>query len=206
MKDTASWQGMIRARTAGRFAFMDEGAGEGGAGGDGGAGDGGAGDGGAGKAGDVKEFKAIGSQDELDRIVQNRIARERDKYKDYDVLKTKASQFDELEEKQKTELQKALDKAAKAEGTAAETSLTALRLEVAIEKGLTAVQAKRLVGKDKAELEADADELVKSFTPEGDGGAAPSGLPKERLRGGGNPTGEVDETDPRKLAEGIQLY
>lgn len=42
-----------------------------------------------------------------------------------------------------------------------------LRLTVALEKGLTASQAKRLVGNTKDELMADADELVQSFGGQG---------------------------------------
>lgn len=39
----------------------------------------------------------------------------------------------------------------------------ALRAEVAMEKGLSAAQAKRLVGNTKEELLADADEISKTF-------------------------------------------
>ena len=42
-----------------------------------------------------------------------------------------------------------------------------LRLEVAMDKGLTAAQAKRLVGNTKEELETDADELIQSFGGQG---------------------------------------
>jgi len=38
-----------------------------------------------------------------------------------------------------------------------------LRLEVALEKGLTVKQARRLVGESKEDLLADADELLESF-------------------------------------------
>lgn len=58
-------------------------------------------------------------------------------------------------------------------------SADVLRLEVALEKGLTAVQAKRLVGATKDELEADAEELIASF-----GGTGKSG------------DGDEEENDP----------
>lgn len=54
------------------------------------------------------------SQADLDRIVESRLAREREKYKDYDDLKAAKTQYDEHLESQKTEQQKAID-AAKAE-------------------------------------------------------------------------------------------
>lgn len=75
----------------------------------------------------------------------------------------KAKQFDEFTEAQKTEQEKLLARAEAAEKKAAEVELRALRAEVAAEKGLTAAQAKRLVGATREELETDADELVETF-------------------------------------------
>jgi len=52
------------------------------------------------------------TQAELDKMIQDRAIREtRSKFGDYDALKQKAEQFDQLEESQKTELQKAQDAA-----------------------------------------------------------------------------------------------
>lgn len=73
-----------------------------------------------------------------------------------------------------------------------------LRYEVAMEKGLTAAQAKRLSGGTREELEADADELIEMFG--GKAAPPPPGKPRENLRGGGDPTDEPEETDPAKLA------
>lgn len=52
------------------------------------------------------------SQADLDRIVEQRLARERSKFADYDELKAKAAKVDELEQASKSELQKALDEVA----------------------------------------------------------------------------------------------
>ena len=52
------------------------------------------------------------TQDELDKIVSERLGRERAKYGDYEALKEKAAAFDKLDEANKSELQKATDKAA----------------------------------------------------------------------------------------------
>lgn len=49
------------------------------------------------------------SQADLDRIVEQRLARERSKFADYDDLKGKAAKFDELDAATKSELQKAQD-------------------------------------------------------------------------------------------------
>src|SRR5215470_14375105 len=53
------------------------------------------------------------TQADVDRIVADRLGRERGKYADYDDLKTKASQFDELAEKNRTEAEKAVTAARK---------------------------------------------------------------------------------------------
>lgn len=49
------------------------------------------------------------TQAEVDAIVGDRLKRDRAKYSDYDDLKAKAAKFDELEEANKSELQKAVE-------------------------------------------------------------------------------------------------
>ena len=51
------------------------------------------------------------TQDELNAIVGKRLAEEKGKYADYEELKKKAAAFDEAEEAQKSELQKATERA-----------------------------------------------------------------------------------------------
>lgn len=46
------------------------------------------------------------TQAEMDSIIEGRLARERQKYADYDDLKEKASKYDEYQTQNKTELQK----------------------------------------------------------------------------------------------------
>lgn len=55
------------------------------------------------------------TQDEVNAMIGERLTRERQKYADYDTLKEKAGKYDEAQEANKTELQKALDNAAKAQ-------------------------------------------------------------------------------------------
>lgn len=54
-------------------------------------------------------YTAPASQADLDKIVEQRLARERQKFVDYDDLKAKAAKFDEVDAATKSELQKALD-------------------------------------------------------------------------------------------------
>ena len=71
----------------------------------------------------------------------------------------------EIEDRDKTESARAIERAEAAEKAAAAAESRALRLEVAAEKGLTPAQAKRLVGESREELEADATELLETFKP-----------------------------------------
>ena len=55
------------------------------------------------------------TQADLDRIVQERVNRERAKYEGFEELKAKAQKYDEQEEANKTELQKAQERATELE-------------------------------------------------------------------------------------------
>lgn len=103
------------------------------------------------------------NQSDLDRIVGERLAREREKYSDYDLLKEKAAKLDSIEEASKTELQKATERA-----TALETELSAMKKEkevrdiretVAREAGIPVVL---LTGSTIEECKAQA-EAVKAY-------------------------------------------
>lgn len=69
----------------------------------------------------------------------------------------KAKKLDQIEEQSKSELQKAVERAEKAEAEAQAVKVERLRLEVAAEKG---VPAGLLVGTTAEELAASADALV----------------------------------------------
>lgn len=111
------------------------------------------------------------TQDEVNAIVGKRLAEEKGKYADYDVLKAKADKFDEAEEKNKTELEKATERA-----NNLEVELTALkkadevrtmRENVANETG---IPVHLLTGATEDECKAQA-EAIKAF-------AQPGGYPK----------------------------
>lgn len=114
--------------------------------------------------------------------------------KEAETLRLKLKEF---EDRDKSEVDKLNERLSAAEKRA----LDADRLEVAIEKGLTKSQAKRLVGSTREELEADADELIADLgKPSEPQRPAPSGKPQEQLKPGNNdPDAPVEETDVRKL-------
>lgn len=118
----------------------------------------------------------------------------------------------------KVELDKARAAQAKAEAERDQANLRADRMEIAQEKGLTPAQAKRLVGENRDELEADAEELVKDLgldldkqddEDESDGART---APKAKLRSGGDPNpdssgdGNVDyEAEAAKIV-GTRMF
>lgn len=115
-----------------------------------------------------------------------------------DDLQGKVKTF---EDSTKSDTDKLGERATSAEKRATEAERLAARLSVALDKGLTKTQAKRLVGETEEELAADADELLKDF--QGDDGQEPPRRPRERLRPGAAPAAEPEESDPAKLAEEV---
>lgn len=102
------------------------------------------------------------TQSDVDRIVAERLSRERGKYADYETLKEKASKFDAAEEANKSELQKAQELAEeyklKFETLSAETNARNIRDKVSTETG---VPAFLLHGNTEDECKAEADAILK---------------------------------------------
>lgn len=114
-----------------------------------------------------------------------------------------ARRLAEIEKSGKSE-QERLDEARQAaEERAASAEREAARLRVALRKGLSDVQARRLVGDTEEDLEADADELLATFAPAQASDTDLPSRPRERLRPGARPEATPDETDPAKLVETI---
>jgi hypothetical protein len=102
-------------------------------------------------------FEAITSQDQFDKILGQRLSRERAKYADYDEVKAKAGKLDEIEQANKTELQKLQERADAAEKRASKAEKESVRAAVASAKG---VPVSSLSGDTREELEASADDLI----------------------------------------------
>ena len=128
------------------------------------------------------------TQDDVDGIVQERLARERAKYADYEAIKEKADKYDELEEQNKSELQKATDKA-----SALQKELDDLKKADAIREIREAVAKDTgvpvsLLTKDtEEECEAQAKEIMDFAKPAGypqvsDGGEASNFTGKQEPR------------------------
>ncbi len=132
------------------------------------------------------------TQAELNAIVQERVGETKAKYGDYEELKAKASKYDEQVEANKSELQKATERAdslqAELDAIKSANEIRDLREEVATAKG---VPASLLTGTTQEECEAQADMLVKW--------AKPSGYPK--VPDGGDPLGHAKKTTREQFKE-----
>lgn len=119
----------------------------------------------------MPDFIAITSQEQLDQVIKDRLAREREsaqkRYADYDELKTAS----ETSAKQISDLQKQLETAAKTGEASSKTiaELTgkvqhyetdSVKTKVALEKGLPYQMASRLNGSTEEEIRKDADAIM----------------------------------------------
>lgn len=101
------------------------------------------------------------TQAELDKIVQSRVYEERKKLADYDDLKAKADELDQLKEANKTELQKAQDRAAKAEKDLADLKAAeALRESRAKVSAETGVPSELLTGENEEACKEQAKKIL----------------------------------------------
>ena len=116
------------------------------------------------------------TQEEVNAIVGKRLAEEKGKYSDYEEIKAKAAKFDEAEEANKSELQKATERAnnleAELNGMKKAEEIRQMKEKIANETG---IPANLINGTTEEECKAQA-EAIKAF-------ATPSGYPK--LKDGG---------------------
>lgn len=134
------------------------------------------------------------TQADVDRIVSERLSRERARYADYDDLKAKASEYDKAAEAQKTEQQRLAEQLQAAQSEAERYRTESLRLKVATDKGVPAALIPRLQGASEEELAADADELLKVL-PQQQAAPPAAGRPVAELRSGALPPEETGPTD-----------
>ena len=111
-------------------------------------------------ADDGDGFAPITSQADLTRIITERVSRERAKYADFDDLKAKAERFDELADANKSEIEKANEKAAQAARESEQARAEALRWKVAAKHGITDEDAELFLhGTDEDTLTKQAKRL-----------------------------------------------
>lgn len=103
-------------------------------------------------------FKAPESQDELDRIIQKRLDRERSRFADYDDLKSKAEKAAELESV-------AADLRKRVESFESRDARSDLVKKVATDNGVDADLLAEMRGDSEEDLTAQAKRLVDRLKP-----------------------------------------
>jgi hypothetical protein len=107
------------------------------------------------------------SQEEFDRIISDRLAREGKKYEGFDDFKAKAAKLDELEQANKSELEKYQERIAALEKENGTLASTALRTDIASAKGVPAQLLPASGTKEELEAAADALLAFKGTAPAG---------------------------------------
>lgn len=144
------------------------------------------------------EFNAPQTQEDLDRIVQKRIERERSKFADYDDLKAKADRLAEIEEASKTEAEKQAEALASAQSELEQykqrDQVRSWAQEIVTD---SSVPADALRGSSREELQEHFEQLKALITP---APAKPTSDPVPGL--GDTPaTGNVTISEQIKAAE-----
>lgn len=154
----------------------------------------------------AKEFKAPQTQDDLDRIIADRIRRVENKYKDYDDLKERASKYDDLEAEKGSDVEKATRRYEQAEKTLADLQASIAKRDrddlvrdIGEELGLPPKLRGRVQGDDEKAIRADIAELLEGMPAVKSAPAGPPvNAPKEKTKlstGGGDSGPEYSADD-----------
>lgn len=131
----------------------------------------------------AKPWTPPASQEEFNRIIGERVTRERSKFADYSDLKNKASQFDQLTASQQTELQRAEARAQTAEQTAQQNAADLARTRAALKYKLSEEDLDLLPTTGTAEeIDARAKRLSERLAP-----------PPPNFDGGGRSTAQTGQ-------------
>lgn len=114
----------------------------------------------AGEQSQAKPFEVISSQEELDRIVQERLARERKKFADYEEAKAAQARLAEIEEANKSELEKAQARAEAAEKQLMEKESLLLRSSILAKHAIPEDFQDLVVGDSEESLVASAEKVA----------------------------------------------
>lgn len=96
------------------------------------------------------------TQGDLDRIITERVSRERSKYADYADLKAKAKQFDAAQDANKSETQKLTDQLQAVQQQLAARDVETMRLRVISKHNIPDEYASLVTGGDEQALEEQA--------------------------------------------------
>jgi len=114
----------------------------------------------------IQETPKVFTQEELEKIIAERLERERKKYKDYDELKKVAEEYKKMKEAQMTEEEKLQSKLAELEAAVLEKELEVqeamiekTKMKVAMEMGLPADALDFISGSTEEEIREAAEKF-----------------------------------------------
>lgn len=153
------------------------------------------------------EFKAIETQDELDKIIQERLTRQKEslekQFADYDQLKSRVTELETENGALKSaaeETKKIIgghdEEVAKLNAKIAGYETASLRTKIALQNGLPFDLAERLVGTDEESLKADAERLAGFMKPT---------TPTPPLKDTESPSGSGENGAYKNLLENLNL-
>lgn len=125
------------------------------------------------------------SQEDVDKIVQERLARERAKFSDYDAIKAELEATRTSHAELKAENTSLKAELAEKDGKMRDSETRAMKAEIAKTVGLPEALSSRIQGETEAELLADAKRLAEAMGPGpavGSGTAPPTGAKKPLTR------------------------
>ena len=115
----------------------------------------------------MSEFKPITTQEEFDAAIKGRLSREKEKYGDYDRLKSRVAELEEENVDLKSTIEATNQSKADADKQLEDMQkqiagyeTASLRTRVALQHGLPYDLADRLQGTDEESFKADAERLV----------------------------------------------
>lgn len=108
------------------------------------------------------------TQDQVNDLIAKEKGKIQSRYGDYDDLKSKAAKLDEIEESNRSEVEKAQGKLSKAESERDEAKAKLLRFEVAAAKEVPAKLVPLLTATTKEGLEEQADLILENAKSGGD--------------------------------------
>lgn len=110
----------------------------------------------------ANEFTAITTQEDLNKVINERLTRERQKFADYAELKTKAAELDSIKTVNQTEAEKTAKRIDGLEAELSKTRLETLRLKIAGDHKITDAEdiALFLTGTDEETLTKQAKRLA----------------------------------------------
>ena len=120
----------------------------------------------------MSEFKPITTQEEFDAAIKARLSREKEKYADYDQIKSRVTELEtenvglkstiEATNQSKADADKQLEEM---QNQISNYETASLRTRVALQHGLPYDLADRLQGTDEESLKADAERLAGFMKP-----------------------------------------